>query len=80
MSRRGPVRIQLACVGRLRAPHDAAGRLYFGAADDKVYALDPGGSLLWAAPTSADVDAPLVLGPGGALYAGTDDGRLFALR
>lgn len=28
MSRRGPVRIQLACVGRLRAPHDAAGRLY----------------------------------------------------
>lgn len=24
----GPVRIQLACVGKLRAPHDAPGRLY----------------------------------------------------
>ncbi len=29
MSRRGgPARIQLACVGKLRAPHDAPGRLY----------------------------------------------------
>jgi len=58
---------------------DLAGRLYFGAADDKVYALDRAGRLLWSVPTSADVDAPLVLGPDGALYAGTDDGRLFAL-
>jgi outer membrane protein assembly factor BamB len=59
---------------------DAAGRLYFGAADSKVYALDRTGKLVWAMPTSADVDAPVVLGPGGVLYAGTDDGRLYALQ
>lgn len=58
---------------------DAEGRLYFGAQDDRVYALDPGGRLLWTYATGGDVDAPLVIGPGGVLYVGSDDGRLVAL-
>jgi len=58
---------------------DAAGNLYFGAHDDAVRALDPAGRLLWSFATRGDVDAPLVLGPGGVLYAGSDDGHLYAL-
>ncbi|APR84427.1 Serine/threonine protein kinase related protein [Minicystis rosea] len=58
---------------------DAEGKLYFGAQDDQVYALDPNGKLLWTHPTRGDVDAPLVIGPGGVLYVGSDDGRLYAL-
>lgn len=58
---------------------DAEGKLFFGAQDDNVYALDAGGRLLWTFPTRGDVDAPLTIGPGGALYAGSDDGRLYAL-
>jgi outer membrane protein assembly factor BamB len=58
---------------------DPDGNLYFGAQDDAVYALDPGGRLRWAFATGGDVDAPLVLGPGSVLYAGSDDGHLYAL-
>ncbi|MDI1452088.1 PQQ-binding-like beta-propeller repeat protein [Polyangium sp. 6x1] len=59
---------------------DAQGRLYFGAADDQVYALDSRGSRLFTVPLTGDVDAPLVLGPGGVLYAGAEDGRLYAIQ
>jgi outer membrane protein assembly factor BamB len=58
---------------------DAEGKLFFGAQDDSVYALDSAGNLLWSFPTHGDVDAPLALGPQGVLYAGSDDGRLYAL-
>lgn len=58
---------------------DAEGKLYFGAHDDNVYALDAAGKLLWTFATQGDVDAPLALGPGGVLYVGSDDGRLYAL-
>src|SRR5262249_1355689 len=59
---------------------DAAGNLYFGAHDDRVYALDARGGPRWSFATGGDVDAPLVIGPGGTLYAGSDDGHLYALR
>ncbi|MDC0749122.1 PQQ-binding-like beta-propeller repeat protein [Polyangium mundeleinium] len=59
---------------------DAEGRLYFGAADDHVYALDSRGSRLFSVLLGGDVDAPLVLGPGGVLYAGAEDGRLYAIQ
>jgi outer membrane protein assembly factor BamB len=58
---------------------DAGGHLFFGAQDDRVYALDPSGKQLWVFPTQGDVDAPVALGPGGVLYVGSDDGRLRAL-
>ncbi len=58
---------------------DPVGNLYFGAQDDSVYALDAGGRLRWVFATHGDVDAPLVIGPTGALYAGSDDGHLYAL-
>jgi outer membrane protein assembly factor BamB len=58
---------------------DARGNLYFGTQDDRIYALDARGRFLWAFPTRGDVDAPLVLGPDGTLYAGSDDGHLYAL-
>lgn len=58
---------------------DAEGKLFFGAQDDSVYALDSAGKLLWTFPTRGDVDAPMVLGPSGVLYVGSDDGRLYAL-
>jgi outer membrane protein assembly factor BamB len=58
---------------------DVDGDLFFGAQDDSVYALDPTGKLLWTFATHGDVDAPLAIGPGGVLYAGSDDGRLYAL-
>ena len=58
---------------------DPEGNLFFGAQDDSVYALDAAGHLRWSFPTRGDVDAPLVIGPGGVLYAGSDDGHLYAL-
>jgi outer membrane protein assembly factor BamB len=58
---------------------DAEGTLFFGAQDDRVYALDSAGRLLWTFATRGDVDAPLVIGPGGVLYVGSDDGKLYAL-
>jgi outer membrane protein assembly factor BamB len=57
---------------------DAAGRLYFGAQDDFVYALGADGRLLWKFQTQGDVDAPLVITPQGRLLAGSDDGKLYA--
>lgn len=59
---------------------DARGNLYFGAHDDTVYALDASGRLRWSVGVGADVDAPLVLGGSELLYAGTEDGRLHAIR
>jgi outer membrane protein assembly factor BamB len=56
---------------------DAAGRLYFGAQDDHVYALTADGQLLWKLRTGADVDAPVVLASDGRLLAASDDGKLY---
>jgi outer membrane protein assembly factor BamB len=62
------------------APLEDAGRkLFFGAQDDAVYALDADGSFLWRFATGGDVGAPLVVGRDGVLYTGSDDGHLYAL-
>jgi outer membrane protein assembly factor BamB len=58
---------------------DSSGRLYFGAQDDCVYALAPGGALLWKWATHGDVDAPVVIARPGLLLAGSDDGKLYAI-
>lgn len=59
---------------------DGSGNLYFGAHDDAVYGLDGEGRLRFRFMTHGDVDAPLVLGASGVLYAASDDGHLYGLR
>jgi outer membrane protein assembly factor BamB len=59
---------------------DADGNFYLGAQDDRIYSLDHRGQLRWSTSTGGDVDAPLLIGPGGVLYAGSYDGRVYALR
>lgn len=58
---------------------DSEGRLYFGAQDDFVYALDQDGALLWKLQTGGDVDASLVITEDGALLAGSADGKLYVI-
>jgi len=57
---------------------DAAGTLYFGAQDDRVYALSPSGKVT-TMQTGADVDAPLTLMSDGALVVASDDGAVYYL-
>lgn len=59
---------------------DAVGTLYFGAQDDRVYAVDTSGALLFAHATGADVDGPLTLLADGTLVVPSEDGTVTALR
>jgi len=59
---------------------DSAGTLLFGAQDDKVYAVDPDGKLLWRFSTGGDVDAPITLLGDGTAVVASDDGIVRALR
>ncbi len=55
-------------------------RVYVGARDDHVYALDElTGSELWRFRGGADFDAGPAIGPSGELYLAGDDGSLHAL-
>jgi outer membrane protein assembly factor BamB len=67
-------------VGVHAAPlEDATGLLVFGAHDDALYALDPGGTLVWRLALGGDIDATVVLADDGRLYAGGGDGLLYAI-
>jgi outer membrane protein assembly factor BamB len=57
---------------------DATGALFFGAQDDALHALGPGGSWQWSYTTGADVDAPATLLANGTLIIGSDDGDVYA--
>ncbi len=59
---------------------DRDGRLYFGAQDDALYALDADGRLLFRRVLGGDVDAPVALVADGTLLVSADDGRVVALR
>jgi outer membrane protein assembly factor BamB len=59
---------------------DPTGALLFGAQDEQLYALDSGGNLRWRLALGGDVDATVILGGGGFVFVGGDDGRLHALR
>jgi outer membrane protein assembly factor BamB len=61
------------------ALEDAEGRLFFGAQDDRVYALGPTGTLLWTFETGGDVDAPLTLLADGRLIVASDDGTVYCI-
>ena len=58
---------------------DRHGRLYFGAQDDRLYALDPTGRLLWKYAMKGDVDAPVAIIGEGRLIAADDSGRVVCL-
>jgi outer membrane protein assembly factor BamB len=58
---------------------DGRGALFFGAQDDQVHALGPGGAWEWSFPTGSDVDAPVTLLSNGALVVGSDDGSVYLL-
>lgn len=57
---------------------DARGTLYFGAQDDRIYAVGPEGRL-WTFTTGADVDASVTVLAGGVLVVGSYDGFVYAL-
>ena len=59
------------------ALEDEEGALYFGAQDDRVYAIDPDGRLRFSFATGGDVDAPLTLLSDGAMVVASDDGRVY---
>jgi outer membrane protein assembly factor BamB len=61
------------------ALEDALGQLVFGAQDDDVVAVGPGGALLWRFTTGDDVDAPVTLLSDGHLAVGSDDGKVYLL-
>ncbi len=58
---------------------DAAGQLYFGAQDDRLYAIDPHGNTMFVLQTGGDVDAPPTLLSDGALVVASDDGAVYYL-
>jgi outer membrane protein assembly factor BamB len=61
------------------SPLLAAGRVYFGSWDRRVYALDARtGRLRWSFATGDKVKAGVALA-GGTIFAGSYDGRLYAL-
>jgi outer membrane protein assembly factor BamB len=62
------------------ALEDDDGALYFGAQDDKVYAILPSGEVAWRFTTAGDVDAPLTLLSDGSLVIASDDGKVALLR
>jgi outer membrane protein assembly factor BamB len=59
---------------------DASGALFFGAQDDLVHALGPGGAWAWTLPTGGDVDAPVTLLSNGSLVAASDDGNVYLIQ
>ncbi len=55
------------------------GTLFFGAQDDRVYAVDVDGPTTFAFTTGGDVDAPLTLLGDGAIVIASDDGKVYLL-
>lgn len=59
------------CVG-------ADGTIYSSAADSKLYALQPGGHVLWSYQMAQPAANSPVIGADGTLYVGSSDGYLYA--
>ncbi len=59
-------------------PTVAAGMVYVGHDDNRLYALSASsGSLVWTAVTGGNVEGPSTVA-GGVVYVGAEDGRLYA--
>jgi outer membrane protein assembly factor BamB len=65
--------------------HGQTDAIYFASTDGSVYALTPGGKLMWSYDTGEPIRSSPVLGPGppgdphDILYVGSSDGSLYAL-
>ena len=90
----GPILIHVATKkGKGYAPAEAAadklhgspvvttsGVVLAGAQDERLYAVDPAGVLVWTLPAGGDLDSAPIVGTDGTLYLAGDDGRVRALR
>jgi outer membrane protein assembly factor BamB len=54
--------------------------VYSGGPDSKLYALSPGGNVLWSYQMGSAVAGSPVIAPDGTLYVGCSDGFLYAFR
>jgi outer membrane protein assembly factor BamB len=59
---------------------DDSGALFFGAEDDRVYAIGPDGAVMWTVDRGDDVDAPLTLLAPSDLVVASDDGTVALYR
>ena len=53
--------------------------IVFGSHDKSIYGVTPDGTIKWRKPTQDLVWCSPALGPGGVVYVGSDDDRLYAL-
>ena len=56
-----------------------SGNIYVGSLDDNIYAVSPGGSVLWSVDTGDQVFASPVIGPDGTVYIASRSGSVLAL-
>jgi outer membrane protein assembly factor BamB len=61
------------------ALEDDTGAVFFGAQDNKLYALEPDGKLRFTLETSGDIDAPVTLLPNGRLLVASEDGTVYCV-
>jgi outer membrane protein assembly factor BamB len=57
----------------------ADGTIYMGSRNDKLYAINPDGSLKWSYQTAGDVSSSPAVGADGTVYAGSQDNNLYAI-
>jgi len=57
---------------------DINGNIYFGSFDDKIYVLNPDGTLKYSYLTEGNVWSSAVIGQDGTVYIGGYDGKLYA--
>jgi outer membrane protein assembly factor BamB len=55
------------------------GTIYFGSADNNLYALDANGKLKWQFPTENSIWSSPVVASDGTVYFGSGDGNFYAL-
>jgi outer membrane protein assembly factor BamB len=54
------------------------GTIYVGSNDNKVYAINPDGTLKWDFLTGGDVRSSPTVASDGTIYIGSDDGKMYA--
>ena len=59
---------------------DAEGVIYCGSTDGYLYAVSPGGEILWAFASGADIETSAAVTPDGVVVFGNNDGKVFAVR
>lgn len=57
----------------------ADGTVYIGSSDNKLYAINPDGSLRWTFATSGAVSSSPLIAADGAIYFGSNDNNLYCL-